>query len=241
MAKILRTLLPPFRDKFIDENSNLTQSWFFFFKDLVNFVNPLGQEKTFDLLNNISTATLIPGFAFDKATEKCVFVDYLIQRVTTGTGATELISGGFLILVYKKASDSWEIQYNSIQSSGVFTAATTDVCTRAYHGFKLGDQVQVSSTGSLPSGLNTSVNYFVMPLTFDTFKLALSLSDAQNGIAVDITSVGSGIHTLYPNPGLQFSITTDGKVKYTTSNITGTPSISKLTIRPRTLSGANFV
>lgn len=78
-----------------------------------------------------------------------------------------------------------------------FTAATTDICTAAAHGFETGDRVQVStSAADLPAGLSASTTYYVIKLTADTFKLATTDALATAGTAVDITDAGTGTHTI---------------------------------------------
>lgn len=77
-----------------------------------------------------------------------------------------------------------------------FTAATTDICTAAAHGYLTGDQVQVSSATTLPAGLSAATYYYVIKLTDNTFKLASSLANALAGTAVDITDTGTGVHTI---------------------------------------------
>jgi|GEM_PF-1451747 len=77
-----------------------------------------------------------------------------------------------------------------------FTAATTDICTAAAHGYLTGDQVQVSSATTLPAGLSAATYYYVIKLTADTFKLASSLANSLAGTAVDITDTGTGVHTV---------------------------------------------
>lgn len=83
-------------------------------------------------------------------------------------------------------------------AAGAFTAAATDICTKASHGFKTGLKVQVSSTTTLPAGLLASTDYFVIYLSSSTFKLASSLVNAIAGTAVDITDTGTGTHTITP-------------------------------------------
>lgn len=93
-------------------------------------------------------------------------------------------------------------------TSGTFTAATTDICTKTAHGFKTGDRVRVSSTTTLPAGLATATTYYVIKLTADTFKLATTDALATAGTAVDITDTGTGTHSIvgYENvTGLFFS------------------------------------
>lgn len=74
-----------------------------------------------------------------------------------------------------------------------FTAdASTNVITAAGHGRVNGDKLRVSSAGTLPGGLSSSTDYYVIEMSGSTFKL----SETSGGGAVDITSAGSGAHTL---------------------------------------------
>ena len=81
--------------------------------------------------------------------------------------------------------------------SVTFTAdPVTNICTSIGHGFTTGIGVQLTTTGTLPSGLSAGITYFVVVLSANTF----SLSDTQaHAIAdthiIDITDVGLGSHT----------------------------------------------
>lgn len=58
-------------------------------------------------------------------------------------------------------------------------------------------RVQFTTTGTLPTGLSTSTNYYVIKLTDTTISVASSYANAVAGTAVSITSgTGSGVHTL---------------------------------------------
>lgn len=72
----------------------------------------------------------------------------------------------------------------------VFTAATTDVCTSTAHGFANRDQVTVSTSNTLPTGLSSLLIYELVKIDADTFKLAF------DGAIVDISSTGTGAHTV---------------------------------------------
>ena len=77
---------------------------------------------------------------------------------------------------------------------GTFTVDTsTDVITLAAHGLATGNLVHVASTSTLPTGLSANTVYYVRDTTSSTFKLA----SASGGAAIDITSTGSGTHSLY--------------------------------------------
>lgn len=96
-----------------------------------------------------------------------------------------------------------------------FTAnATTNVITTgANHGLATGDgPFKLSSSGSLPGGLSASVRYWVVRVDPDELQLALSEADAVASlpVVVDITSAGTGTHTLGGVPISPAATTVDG-------------------------------
>ena len=82
----------------------------------------------------------------------------------------------------------------------VFSAATSDVCTSTAHGFANGAGVMVSSAGVLPAPLLPEVQYFIRDVTTDTFKLAAT----SGGAAVDVTTAGTGVHSVFLSPKSTF-------------------------------------
>lgn len=65
------------------------------------------------------------------------------------------------------------------------------------HGLKTGDgPLRLTTTGTLPTGLATGTDYWVIEDDVDNIQLADALSDAINGVAIDLTAAGSGTHTL---------------------------------------------
>lgn len=114
-------------------------------------------------------------------------------------------------------------------AAGVFTAAASDICTKVAHGMKLGLKVRTTTDGVLPAGLAAATDYWVIPLTADTFKLADSLAHADAGTAIDITDAGTGAHTITPTAiaGASYKLqgSKDGTVWHdlsVTNNITAT-------------------
>ena len=77
----------------------------------------------------------------------------------------------------------------------VFTASTSSglllTDTVGTHGLLNGKIIQVTTTGTLPTGLSLSTNYYVVNKTANTFKLATT----SNGSAIAFTDVGSGTHS----------------------------------------------
>jgi hypothetical protein len=83
--------------------------------------------------------------------------------------------------------------------SETFTAATSDILTFTDREsrFATGDAVTVSSTGTLPGGLVAATNYYPIRISETTTKLASSYANALAGVAINITSAGSGTHTMH--------------------------------------------
>lgn len=145
----------PYRDEVIDASRLLSFSWTSFFRSLYERIRPLGAEKSFALANNQSVAADIEDMKVNSRAVSHAVVEYLVQRVTTDTGATELCESGSFWLTYKPTSDTWALSVIS---------------------------------ENLPS-----------------------------------------------NAGIVFSVTAAGQVQYTTTDITGTASLSRINWRMRTL------
>lgn len=61
------------------------------------------------------------------------------------------------------------------------------------HPYRTGDPIWLKSSGSIPAPLVAEHLYFVIKSNDDTFRLAVSLRDAMSGVAVNLTTLGSGI------------------------------------------------
>lgn len=82
------------------------------------------------------------------------------------------------------------------------TGATTDILDSTSHGLTDGDIIFFSTTNTLPAGLAVNTPYYVRDVTGNTFKVALT----SGGVAVDITSTGTGthyFHTQFRTPDLR--------------------------------------
>jgi len=66
------------------------------------------------------------------------------------------------------------------------------------HGFITGTKVQVSSAGTLPTGLSASTDYYIIKVDDDNYKFATNITNAVAGTAISWTDDGSGIHTVTP-------------------------------------------
>lgn len=91
---------------------------------------------------------------------------------------------------------------NTLGQSDTFTAdASTDVCTYTStasvpSNILTGTRVRLTTTTTLPAGLATATDYYVIRVSDTTFKLATSYANAIAGTAINITDAGTGTHTI---------------------------------------------
>lgn len=236
----------PYQDALIDARQMLTQSWQWFFRNLWDRVYPLGTESSFVLANNQTTPADITGLAFNFQGVTQAFVDYIIQRITTSTGATELVEAGCFILSYRPSTSEWRltpVEMGAPDSSGVslmvtpqpFTATydhTTSTWTRANFALVNGSAVKLQAGTSLPTGYALNTTYFVINAAAGTFKLAHNIGGS---VVAATSNDGTGTLTVIP------AHAADGQVQYISSNISGTASISSIFWRARTIGGKSSV
>jgi hypothetical protein len=73
------------------------------------------------------------------------------------------------------------------------TAAANTISVGTDDGFANGDTIYMTSTTTLPAGLATNTEYYVINTTASTSKL----SATYGGTEIDITDAGTGTHTIY--------------------------------------------
>jgi hypothetical protein len=74
--------------------------------------------------------------------------------------------------------------------------ATANTGTSTAHGLLNGQKVRVTTTGVLPVPLVDGTDYWLVGVAANTWQFALT----KGGAAVDLTSAGTGTHTLNPQP-----------------------------------------
>lgn len=144
-----------------------------------------------------------------------------------------------VVLNYSQSKNVYDFKsvflYSSVTvttpAAETFTCATTDICTAATGLINvLGLKGQGTTTTTLPTGLSTSTDYFVIPINDTTFYLATSYANAVAGTKIDITGTGTGTHTFTPTAiaggtiSLQGSVDNSSYVDITSSssNVTAT-------------------
>ncbi len=120
-----------------------------------------------------------------------------------GVGRTFVVSANKLYRLAK--STEWNFSLKTAQASATsVTQASgidtgTDIITTTTDNFYwTGLKVLLSSTVTMPTGLSSGTQYYVISVSSSTLKIATSLANAIAGTAVDITGVGSGTMTITP-------------------------------------------
>jgi hypothetical protein len=127
------------------------------------------------------------------------------QDVCTGRGFAGVDANGWCAKFYtwitKNAAaggPGWYLLRDA--SNGYSATATPDHTTEEFtvtgHSFKPGDEIEFSTTGTIPSGISSGTNYWCIVVDADTIKVASSLANALNGTATIISNNGTGTLTV---------------------------------------------
>lgn len=136
------------------------------------------------------------------------FYKYLLSAAAVSAAAT--VVPGTLALIdvvgfYRVTSVTTataQATANTLGQSDTFSAdASTDICTYTStanypSNILVGTRVRLTTTGTLPGGLATATDYYVIKVTDSTFKLATSFANAIAETAINITDAGTGTHTI---------------------------------------------
>ena len=118
------------------------------------------------------------------------------------TGNLSRFTDNGIELILVNGTDGWTLTFatNTLEQIKVVygtvtvTIATPAVFSYTAHGLIAGDRFLLSTTGALPTGLSSSVVYYVISagLTADAFEAALT----AGGAAINTSGSQSGVHSL---------------------------------------------
>lgn len=125
----------------------------------------------------------------------------LTSRGTVTAGTVTKFSDNGIEMIFVNGTDGWLFTFSSnalkkiIVKQAVFTVtiASPAVFSSTGHGLVAGDRIDLSTTGLLPTGLDTTTTYYVIAagLTADAYEVSLTLA----GAAVNTSGTQSGVHT----------------------------------------------
>lgn len=140
--------------------------------------------------------------ALTGATETAVSVNDIIGS-TPNSGTIRVVNDeGFHIQCwyssYSDSTNDFTLVSTDTFVDGDVTVGTDNIASTS-HGLQDQMIVQLTTTGTLPTGLSTGTDYWVIYVDADNFKLAADLDDCFSDTAVDITAAsGGGTHTVTP-------------------------------------------
>ena len=77
-------------------------------------------------------------------------------------------------------------------SSAAVVSTANDTITVVGHRFLTGQRVSYTTSGGSIGGLSSGTNYFIIKVSLNEIKLASSLANANNNIALNLSAVGTG-------------------------------------------------
>lgn len=87
----------------------------------------------------------------------------------------------------------------------------TEEITLPLHEFTTGDKVRLESSGTAPAGLVSGQDYYCIVGSKFVIKLASNRANALAGTAINLTSAGTGYHTLTSQYSAKYQITLEIK------------------------------
>jgi hypothetical protein len=123
-----------------------------------------------------------------------VLRDYLINTIYGRGIASSAIDDTSIAA----AANACDIRITAPSFSDIFTVSTTTEALTFSQPISIdtGDGVKVSSTATVPSPLVAGTTYYAIKVTDTSYQLATTMANAFAGTAIDLTSAGSGQHTL---------------------------------------------
>jgi len=133
-----------------------------------------------------------PGYTYDAGNEQ-VFAGGLYSDPDDG-------NKDWLVAVTKKkaiiynADTTYYVNYHS--DTATADAGTDKFTFSGAHSFQVGDAVQVTNGGTLPTGISEDTTYYVIDTDSDKVQLASTYPNALAGTQIDLTGFPSGSHTI---------------------------------------------
>jgi microcystin-dependent protein len=113
----------------------------------------------------------------------------------TGDGSTTFNVPDMRGMFARGYNDVYEITF---APADVNTGVGVETLTLTNHGInRSGYRIRFNSSGGLPAPLAASTNYYAIYVDANTIKVATTEANALAGTAIDLTTQGTGTHTLY--------------------------------------------
>lgn len=164
-----------------------------------------GTNLLFQAVKNTTSnaAALVPGPDVQPTYYKYLLNGSAVSAAATVVpGTVALVDVIGFYRVTSVTTTTAQATTNTLGQSDTFTADSgTDVCTytstaNVPSNILTGTRVRLTTSGTLPGGLATATDYYVIRSSDTTFQLATSYANAIAGTAINITDAGTGTHTI---------------------------------------------
>jgi hypothetical protein len=177
----------------------------------------IGDVLSIWLNSMINLVFLRTSYTRSAVADLCELIDYYLSPQSTSSGkvlfyVNTSLGGAIFPFTVLKANLQARSQGSLTISSKIFQSRTTEVFsliaglvianpgTEEITTFAdlqyTGHKVRFTTSGTLPAPLQLNTDYFIIYINATTIKLALTLADAFAGNVIDITTAGTGNHTM---------------------------------------------
>lgn len=115
----------------------------------------------------------------------------LVTGTTAPTGTVKGNGAALSRTTYADLYDYYVVQPGFTSQTFTVTIASPGVVTKTAHGFTSNERLRLSTTGALPTGLNTTADYFVEVINANTFYLL----STPSGTRINTSGSQSGTHS----------------------------------------------
>lgn len=244
MSLVKRTFEVPLKDKLLDPNGFVSQPWMWFFRSLSDSLFSLGEESSFELLNDLNAKTFASAdvnTTTDVITETAHgYYTGLVGQLTTSVTLPTGLSLATDYYIIKVNANSYKFATSKANADSGTAINITGAGTGNHTFTPRGDITDLKF--NLRGVSQATVDFLIQRVTTSGGATELIESGmfvvSYNPTSADwsLTMIGT------PGPddsGIDFSIDSNGQVQYVSTSITGTASISKITWRSRTLGAKN--
>lgn len=127
------------------------------------------------------------------------FADVVVKDMLSNTYAGGISSA---ILEHTKGQAARIHLDVTLVTTAIKTISAVDTnseqLTVTAHGYKTGQAVQLTTTGTVPGGTIKDTTYYVILNDGNTIQLATTRANADNSVAMNLSSAGTGTNSIQP-------------------------------------------
>lgn len=144
---------------------------------------------------NMNTTVVFDYFVDNPTVNDCIYFTYVKVQPSGGAGFWKDIQVRIGTPRTNAGSGIWEYSTKKLSINPSSFNISTYVVAYTSHGLTTGDVIDITSNGTVPTGLTNNGTYYVRAIDVNNFAFYPTLTDAQNNTnRVNFSSSGSGTH-----------------------------------------------